>query len=70
MRCKACDSPLSDNQQWFFTPAGTHLVVPETLCTKCLSHIRPARVDRTDDDDNPVALILGTRYVESPPPIE
>lgn len=41
-------------------------MVLETLCTTCLTHIRPTRYDKLTEDDDALTLILGTRYVDAP----
>lgn len=63
MRCKACNNPLSDNQQWWFQPKGVEERHLETLCLKCLSTIR-MRPDIIDQEaDSPLMLIMGSRFV-------
>lgn len=64
MRCRACNNPLSDTQQWFFSLPGVQGMIPETLCTKCLSTIRTQR-SKWEDGDEDISLILGTTYVET-----
>lgn len=48
MRCKACDNPLSDEQQWFKSAEGVNNI-PEECCGKCLSIIKSMMYGKDED---------------------
>lgn len=66
MRCRACNNPLSDNQQWFFTSPEVKGLIAETLCAKCLAIVRTGQHTPYEDGDEDISLVLGVRYVETP----